>query len=144
MFPKHKAVDPVTFATHDAHHVCESMQNRCIDVSWTNNISGLLHYWDRLHFRPHLYTAMSKKMAHLISAQLIARSEAWLAHRSIYLPSMSYSLPSSSFTRRELATVQRRPVRALLSAMGFNRNMPLQVVFGPTSIGGLGLRHLYV
>jgi hypothetical protein len=25
--------------------------------------------------------------------------------------------------------------------MGFNRNMPLEVVFGPTSIGGLGLRH---
>jgi hypothetical protein len=28
--------------------------------------------------------------------------------------------------------------------MGSNRNMPLEVVFGPTSIGGLGLRHLYV
>jgi hypothetical protein len=26
--------------------------------------------------------------------------------RSIYLPSMSYSLPSTSFTRRELATIQ--------------------------------------
>jgi hypothetical protein len=83
-------------------------------------------------------------MALLISAQLIARSEGWLAYRSIYLPSMSYSLPSTSFTRRELATIQRRPIRAILPAISFNRNMPLEVVFGPASIGGLGLRHLYV
>ena len=28
--------------------------------------------------------------------------------------------------------------------MGYNRNMPLQVVYGPISIGGIGLQHLYV
>jgi hypothetical protein len=53
-------------------------------------------------------------MAHLISAQLISRLEGWLAYRSIYLPSMSYSLPSTS-TRRELATI-RAADKALLSA----------------------------
>jgi hypothetical protein len=78
-----------------------------------------------------------KKMAHLISAQLIARSQGWLAYRSIYLPSMSYSLPSTSFTRRELANIQSSPIRALLSAMGFNQSMPREVVFGPNSIGGI-------
>jgi hypothetical protein len=83
-------------------------------------------------------------MAHLISAQLIARHEAWLAHRSIYLPSMSYSLPSTSFTRRELANIQSSPIRALLSAMGFSRNMPREVVFGPNATRGIGLRHLHV
>jgi hypothetical protein len=57
---------------------------------------------------------------------------------------MSYSLPSTSFTRRELANIQSSLIRALLSAMGFNRNMPREVVFGPTSIGGIGLWHLYV
>jgi hypothetical protein len=66
------------------------------------------------------------------------RSDAWLAYRSIDLPSMSYSLPSTSFTRRELATIQRSPIRALLSAIVFNQNMPLEIV------GGLGLRYLYV
>ena len=85
-----------------------------------------------------------KKLAHLISAQLIARSEAWVAYRSIYCPSMTYSLPSTSFTRRELASIQRSPIRALLSAMGYNRNMPLEAVYGPISIGGIGLQHLYV
>jgi hypothetical protein len=35
-------------------------------------------------------------MAHLISAADLSRFEGWLAYRSIYLPSMSYSLPSAS------------------------------------------------
>jgi hypothetical protein len=85
-----------------------------------------------------------KKMSHLISAQFITRTEAWTAYRSIYLLSMSYSFPRTSFNRRELAKVQSRPINAQLSAMAFNRNMPREVVFGPTSNGGIGLRHLYV
>ena len=48
---------------------------------------------------------------------LIARSEAWVAYRSIYRPSMSYSLVCTSFTKRELANIQRSPIRALLSTM---------------------------
>jgi hypothetical protein len=37
------------------------------------------------------FVSKGKKMAHLISAELIARSEGWLAYRSIYLPSMSWT-----------------------------------------------------
>jgi hypothetical protein len=43
-----------------------------------------------------------------------------------------------------VGTIQRSPIRALLPAIGFNRNMPLEVVVGPTSIGDIGLRYLYV
>jgi hypothetical protein len=49
-----------------------------------------------------------------------------VSHRSIYLPSMSYSLPSTSFTS-ELATIQSTD-KSTHVAMGFNRNMPLEVV----------------
>jgi hypothetical protein len=83
-------------------------------------------------------------MAQLISAQSTKRSDGWLAYRSIYLASMSYSLPTTGFTRQELATIQRGPLQVLLSVMGFNRDMPLEVVFGPAHLGGIGLRHLYV
>jgi hypothetical protein len=58
-----------------------------------------------------------QKMAHLISAQLIARSVEWIAYQNIYLPSMSCSLPGTSFNRRELANIQRSPIRVFLSAM---------------------------
>jgi hypothetical protein len=51
---------------------------------------------------------------------------------------MSYSLPSTSFTRRELATIQRRPIRALLPSNGFTPEHAAEVVFTKTSGGGLG------
>jgi hypothetical protein len=61
-----------------------------------------------------------QKMAYLISAQSITRSDAWTAYRSIYLPSMNYSIPTTRFSRQEFATIQRSPIhspiRVLLSA----------------------------
>jgi hypothetical protein len=59
-----------------------------------------------------------QNMAQLLSAQLITRSDAWTAYRSIYLPSISYGLPSTSFNQRELSKIQSSPIRALLPAMG--------------------------
>jgi hypothetical protein len=61
--------DPATFARkhdHDAH-VCKSMQNRCIDVSWTNNLSGPVHYFDAKHFRSHVNTAMNMQLLNLLN-----------------------------------------------------------------------------
>jgi hypothetical protein len=91
----------------------------------------------------HLF-AKGRNMAQLISAQTVTRPEAWTAYRDIYRASMSYSLPVTSFTRQELDKIQRRPIQVLLSAMGFNRNMPRAVVFGPASLGGIGLHRLYI
>jgi hypothetical protein len=47
--------------------------------------------------------------------------------------------PPTTFTRQELATIQRSSIHVLLSAVGFNRNMLLAVVFRPASFGGIGL-----
>jgi hypothetical protein len=74
--------------------------------------------------------AKGNNVAQLISAHAITRPDAWIAYRSMYLPSHSYSLPSTSFTRQDLATIQRSSIHVLLSAMGFNNNMPLALVFG--------------
>lgn len=71
----------------------------------------------------------------------IARSEAaWTAYRSIYLPSMRYSLPATSCTRQKLFTIQSSPIQVLLSATGLNRNMLLAVVVRKASLGGRGLQ----
>jgi hypothetical protein len=69
-------------------------------------------------------------MAQLIPAQSITHFEAWTAYRSIYLPSMLYTLPAISFTRQELATIRRSPIQVILSAVKFTRNMPLAVDLG--------------
>jgi hypothetical protein len=66
-FPSRKGGNPATYkeGRHDAD-VCKLMQNRCIDVSWTSNTSGPLHYWDGVHFKSHIYTAMNMQMLNLL------------------------------------------------------------------------------
>jgi hypothetical protein len=57
-----------TFAVKHGHdaHVCKLMQNRCVNMSWTGNTSGPLHYWDGLHFKSHIYTAMNMQLLNLL------------------------------------------------------------------------------
>jgi hypothetical protein len=62
-------------------------------------------------------------MAQLTSAQAITRFEAWTVYQNIHLSSMRYSLPTTNFTRQEVATIQRSPIQFLLSTMGFNRKL---------------------
>jgi hypothetical protein len=67
-FPN-EVFDPATFQKtklcHDAD-VCESMQNRCLDMSWTMNLTGSKNYWDRFHFRSHVYTPMNLQFLKLL------------------------------------------------------------------------------
>ena len=77
--------------------------------------------------RERLQTKASK-MAQLISAGSLTRSDASVLYRSVYLGSMGYSLPVTTFTEKELSKIQGAPVQALLSGMGYNRNMPKEVV----------------
>ena len=93
--------------------------------------------------RERLQTKASK-MAQLISAGSLTRLDASVLYRSVYLSSTGYSLPVTTLTEKELSKIQGAPVQALLSGMGYNRNMPKEVVFGSTRYGGIGIRHLYI
>jgi hypothetical protein len=67
-FPRLKIPNPATYkeGRHDAD-VCKSMQNRCIDMSWTNNLTGHVHYVDKRHFRSHVNTAMNMQLLNLLN-----------------------------------------------------------------------------
>jgi hypothetical protein len=39
--------------------------------------------------------------------------------------------------------IQAKATAAFLSAQGFNRHTPKEVVFAPTRYQGIGMRHLY-
>jgi hypothetical protein len=65
-------------------------------------------------------------MSQLISAQSITRYEAWTAYRIIYLPSMRYSLPATSFTQLDLGNYPTQSYSSFF-AMRSNRNIPLAV-----------------
>ena len=67
-FPNRKIANPASYkeGRHDVD-VCKSMQNRCIDVSWTKNLSGSVHYVDAKHFRSHVNTAMNMQLLNLLN-----------------------------------------------------------------------------
>jgi hypothetical protein len=82
------------------------------------------------------------KAIRIASAQL-SIAEANRLYFSVYVPSMTYSLAVGTLPLDEAARVQSHAIRAILPAMGFNRNSPSSIVFGPTDLGGIGLRHLF-
>jgi hypothetical protein len=65
-FPSNKIRDPANYKPHDAD-VCKSMQNRCIDLSWTRKLSGPVNYVDKVHFRSHVNTAMNMQLLNLLN-----------------------------------------------------------------------------
>lgn len=47
-------------------------------------------------------------------------------------------------TKAQLNKIQSPIKQALLPKCGHNRNLPTAIVYGPTHLGGIGLRSLYI
>ena len=74
---------------------------------------------------------------------IASRKEAVVAYRSYYRPKFEYPLPVTTMSKTQLDSIERPSITALLSTMGYNRNFPRAVVFGPVQYGGIGLKSLY-
>jgi hypothetical protein len=85
----------------------------------------------------------SNRLTTKLNSHALTRMEAKLAYESFYLPALRYSLSVTSINQIDLETIQKNMTSTIISAMGFNRNMPREVVFGSQMYQGLGLRHLY-
>jgi hypothetical protein len=85
----------------------------------------------------------SDNYARRINSNAISRSDARLAYETFYLPAIRYSLNITSINQIDMETIQSKATAAFLSAQGYNRNMPREVVFAPMLYQGIGMRHLY-
>jgi exonuclease III len=74
----------------------------------------------------------------------LSRMEAWTYYYACYLPAVTYPLPASSMTEKQLATVQRKALSIIVARCGYNRNTKKEILFGPASLGGANFRDLYV
>ena len=74
----------------------------------------------------------------------LTRWEIWMAYFSVFSLQMKYTLPISHHSSTSLRKLQSPAVRATLTQLGFSRNTPLAVVYGPVDFGGLGFRDLAV
>ena len=86
----------------------------------------------------HLRSKSSKWTAAMQMANL-SRDEAFLSFTRIYIPSLRYGLGTCFFPASSLLRIQRPAVQAILPKMGYNRHLPRAVVYGPRTLGALGL-----
>ena len=79
-----------------------------------------------------------------IMNQNLSRQELKLFYQSFYLPSLRYHLTIGTFNYTQLDTIQHPIIQTIISRLGYNRHMPKAVVYGHTSVGGMGFQHLMV
>ena len=59
-------------------------------------------------------------------------------YNTIWIPRLRYVAPVVCFTKSQCSKIDKKVVRQCLGAVGFNRNFPRAVVFGPQRLGGMG------
>ena len=86
---------------------------------------------------------ISDEVARKITTTTLNAKDTEMLYKNYYLPRIAYALTVGTQTATQLHSIQSPVTHSILPAMGLNRHMPLEIVFGPKEIGGLGLRHLF-
>jgi hypothetical protein len=79
-----------------------------------------------------------------IRSGMVPRKYAWQAFSSTIWAKITYALPATTFTQQQCQEIMKRMVAATLSAMGINKNIPRDLVFGAKEKQGLGFPDLYI
>ena len=72
----------------------------------------------------------------------INSTDAQIFHRTIYTPSMRYSLAALAMDEEALGSVQTKVIQSTLQKMHFSSKIPTSVRHGPIELGGIGLYDL--
>jgi hypothetical protein len=85
----------------------------------------------------------AQELAKLIVVSQFSRDMADIALRRVIMPAVEYPLGTASFNQRQCESIQQPIIRASLGKMGYPRNFPRVIVFGPKELGGLGIRSVW-
>jgi len=66
-----------------------------------------------------------------------------VTYTTIFLPTITYLFPATTLSLKALNKAQSLITPLILSKIGFNQNMPKEVVYAPTSHNRLGFCHLH-
>ncbi len=83
-------------------------------------------------------------MAEKIRTANLNHNETWTALTTMAMKTLEYPLPASTFTEQELASIVWPLLKTYLPKSGINRHISRKVLFGPISVGGLGLKNPYL
>jgi hypothetical protein len=95
-------------------------------------------------FTDHLTTLKSKadNFARRLRSPRLTEIDIEIFHRSIYIPSMRYSLAAVATNEEELSRIQSRISRVILQRLHIRSTIPTALRYGPVELGGLGLYDL--
>ena len=84
-----------------------------------------------------------KEIAKSVRKAPFSHYEADLYMRHSYNAQMNYGMVATTLSEKQLKDIESEAVNALLNKMGYNKNMPRAVVFGPIKHGGIGMPHMF-
>jgi ribonuclease HI len=93
------------------------------------------------------YEAIKKRNtthSNIVARCPLDQTDAWSYYHAILLPSVTYPFPSSTLSNSKCEELQIQIKQAVLPKYGFNRNMPLGVVYGNSEYAGIDMRTLSV
>jgi hypothetical protein len=95
-------------------------------------------------FSDHLVVLKKKAddFSRRILSPRLTSSDISIFHRSIYIPSMRYSLAAVATNEESLASVQSNVLKSILQKLHISSTIPTSLRHGPIELGGLGLYDL--
>ncbi len=84
------------------------------------------------------------ELALRIAGSTLAKDTARLGYRMMVCPKLEYPLTVTQFTQDQCDKITSPVLRSCMAQMGYNRNSPKEVVYGPLEMGGFGLHDLYI
>jgi hypothetical protein len=97
------------------------------------------------HFKSSLQhiASVAKEKSEAVLNNFITADSAFRYYYSVFLPSVTYSFPTNTIPERHLRKVQNESIRPILNRMGYAKSTPHDIIYGPKSLGGIGLRSFY-
>jgi hypothetical protein len=92
------------------------------------------------------YLHLQMKASHhsqILASSILKYNETETYYHSIYLPSMQYSLVVGTFSENQTHLIQSPVSQVVLTGLGYCSRSLSAIVYGPPTLGGIGLRHLF-
>ena len=78
----------------------------------------------------------TKKWTTMISNSILTPIEALCAYRTVSIPDIMYSMRAVYFSKAQCQTLQNLAAQDYLPKLDFNRKLPKEIIFGPTTMEG--------
>ena len=87
--------------------------------------------------------AKALKWSRNVRTGFLSRTDIVFGVKTSLYPSITYGLMATALNRKQANDVFKPIRRHALSPMGYNRNIPAEIVHGPSKYGGMGLQDIY-